>query len=167
MFRKVLVVGDVPRSVADFNAAFSEGLGVEKWLSYIFLIAAVLLLAFVIIKISSWPTVVILIGIGVAAYLNTKKIARIENERKHIYINGKHVTGTVVDTFRKRVFYKSEKNYYLKVELNDGSDKTIIIEDNTEELWKAAPIGSEILGLEFEGKYLFGEMMNCKFSFTT
>lgn len=164
MFRKVLVLGDIPRSAMDFNASFSEGLGAEKWFSYIALIFLGISLVSIVLKFFTWQAFVIVLLAVLAAMWNINKIHKIEQSRQQIYSNGVYVRAEVIDHFKEFVWYKSARNYGIKIKLLDGTDRILSITDNTEALWQHATLGKKILGLRDGDKYLFGEMMHCSFA---
>jgi len=163
MFRKVLISSTTPRSLDHTNFAFIEGLGIQRWLFYFFLIGAILLLFISLIQFQNYLLAALFLAISILSFWQVKKVSNQVNERKEIYQNGEIVRAKVLDHSKTFVFYKSSKNYVISAQI-EGSSDIIKIENSSKVLWNSAPINSQILGLKYEDKYLFGEELNCQFT---
>lgn len=163
-FRWIYFDEATPRSFINTNFTFSEGIQPYYWFGYFAMFGSMFLLAIAVFTktklIFPYIGLLILVGIGYFLVQHGKSIHR---ERRDIYIFGKVVKAEVIAKRRVYVFYKSNQNYAIDLKINDGSGKTHTITHNSVFLWHSADENKPLIGLEYKGKYFFGEEVGCSF----
>ena len=166
MFKQITIKETSPRDLTSSKVSFSEGLRLKFFFGYFFLIgAAMLFLMSVIMFQMVAPAIVfaMLAGIGFFMISNVRKTV---NLRKEIFNKGVVVRAKVQSQGRKFNPLKSNKDFTITVKSNiKEQTNSYTIKHSSEVLWEFSPIGHEIIGLYYDGNFLFGEEIACQFNF--
>lgn len=162
MFRSVFISESLPRDITSFNSSFMEGLGMSRFFGLFFLIGGIALFLLAAFKFKMYFPAIILLAVAVFGYSKFNYANKKAAEREKIFLNGQIVYATVKDHSRQFNMFKSSKDYTITV-LPKNSQQNITLVNSREGLWQSAPIGGEILGIEHEGKYFFGQEMSVQF----
>lgn len=164
MFKKITIKETSPRDLSSINVAFSKGLHLKRFFGYFFLLgAAMLFLISVLMFKMVVPAIMFAILSGVGYYM-VNNVNKTVNIRKEIYNKGDIVRAKVESHDRKFNPLKSNKDYIVTVRPNNKQSNLHTIKSTSNHLWGVLPIGSEIIGLYYNGDYFFGEELVCQFT---
>lgn len=105
--------------------------------------------------------VVLTLGSAFWLYRTYQKITH----QQEVFEKGRIVQAKVIG--HKRAFnpFKSSRDYGVEVESETGIK--IVLVHSSKGLWTHAPVGKQLIGLEWEGAWLFGESMDISFEIET
>ncbi len=164
VFRKIAIQKKTPRAVQPFSSAFGKGLRMYRFFGYFFLIGGLYIFAISIFKFDMIFPGIFFLAMSIMGFFMIKKVRKRVKSRKEVFRFGKPIRATVEKQGRKFNFLKSERDYTITVsyKLKDYS-KLILIVSKKRALWHECPVGKNILGLEYNGDFFFGEEIGCKF----
>lgn len=176
MLDRLFISESTPRDLSTFGATLSEGLGVYKLYSYGLLSVGLLLLIYCIVKIRFPFPYILAIVILVIGLLFRNYINKTVKERDVCFHQGQPVQAQVIGHSRtmfmlkpnkKTPFSSPRKHYTIQVQFVDGNgnSKKKFLHHKEDLIWKTHPVGSEVLGLVYEDKSLFGEEMGATFHY--
>ena len=164
MFRDVFISESLPRDLGTFNSTFIEGWQMYRFFGLLFMAGGIFLFLICLFKLKMYAPAIIMLVVAFGGFSMFRKANNRAAERKDIFLNGKVVYAKVIDHGKKLNYLKSSKDYTITVSVpENGSNDQVVIVNKREALWKEAPVQSTIMGLEYDGKYFFGEEMACHF----
>ncbi|RMG62781.1 MAG: hypothetical protein D6722_18225 [Bacteroidetes bacterium] len=153
-----------PRGLVNLPVSISTGLGGALFFGWFFMAGCLLL-----VGISAWQgkygPMVLLLLFGLAAGYWLKSTYDTLSQRKAAFREGKVVRAEVVRHGRQFSFWKSNRDYTVVLRL-EGQGEThphVTIVHAGVTIWETAPVGAELIGLEHQGAYFFGESIGLHF----
>lgn len=158
MFERVQVTRNPPRALQDYRSITSclyQGTFGYRFFGWFFLIGGIFLLA-IAIALQAVPFAVLpLIACISLGFFLLRKAAVTRRNRLHCLVNGLAIEGRVIRQGRALNPFSSRFLYTLSVQSTTSGVESSV-RHRSEKLWQAFPEGSVLIGMECEGKVLWG-----------
>ncbi len=165
MFKEIGILNEPPRDSKKLKASFSEGLRAKTFFGYFFLLGMIFFILLCVFKFQLYGLAVGFLVIAGFAFLMIYTAKKKKEKRQDVYVNGSIVRAKVIDQGRSFNYFRSKPNYTVSVKFitETGKKKKYKIVHPHEHLWASAKLKQEIVGLEFENKFLFGQELGRQF----
>ncbi len=162
MFRWVFIEQQIPRDIKTLNVNLYEGLQGYNFFGYFFMIGAIFFLIIAILKIRVGFAFVGIFALFAIGYFMYNKAKSSYNRRFDCFKNGEAIVANVVNHSRSFNPFSSSQNYTIILKYQG---ETFEVAHKSEKLWAEFPINSEVIGLKYNDKYVFGPEMTVNFKF--
>ncbi|MEM7659890.1 MAG: hypothetical protein AAF399_27500 [Bacteroidota bacterium] len=152
-----------PRALDSLPVSFNTGLVGALFFGWFFFAGCLLLTGISLWQGKYGPMVLLVLGSLASLYWLRSTNAKIKF-RQEAYQHGKIVRAEVVKLGRQFSALKSERDYTLLVRPAgaNGNQTLVNIVHANVGLWNSTEKGAQIVGLEHEGRYFFGESVGLK-----